>query len=277
MLIGSVLGVPNGISGSNSHFNATQMLLDAHINPITMMGVNSRNSRLPEYIGARLQNTWHNLGQLYNKYVAQGRLDPVEMREFGTARKLLQLAQMVRETQNGKYLFERYCFYGCHCLPTLPLHDSTAGKGVPQDGIDGICSSLRQCYHCAKADDEEEDCDGTTMSYSYGFIDNDKNGKTDDIECSNKPGTCRWRLCQCDRQFALRLRDVEHQYDQNYAGSEDGSTGFNRAGECTAGAGGGGEKACCGNYKNNFRLVYNKNSQVCCSEKYSTIKNRGEC
>ena len=59
----------------------------------------------------------------------------------------------------------RYCFYGCHCLPTLPLHDSTAGKGAPQDGIDGICSNLRQCYHCAKADDENEDCDGTTMSH----------------------------------------------------------------------------------------------------------------
>ena len=74
MLIGSVFGVPNGISGSaesslnpsGNQFNATQMLLDAHINPITLMGVNSRNSRMPEYIGARLSNTWQNLGQLYN-------------------------------------------------------------------------------------------------------------------------------------------------------------------------------------------------------------------
>lgn len=38
----------------------------------------------------------------------------------------------------------RYCFYGCHCIPGYPIHDSAAGKGAPQDGIDSTCSNLRQ-------------------------------------------------------------------------------------------------------------------------------------
>ena len=64
-----------------------------------------------------------------------------------------------------KYL-SRYCFYGCHCIPGLPIHDNSAGKGVPQDGIDGTCSHLRQCYLCAK-DEHNGECDGATMSHGF--------------------------------------------------------------------------------------------------------------
>ena len=60
----------------------------------------------------------------------------------------------------------RYCFYGCHCIPGLPVHDQTAGKGAPQDGIDGTCSHLRQCYLCAK-DEHNGECDGATMSQGF--------------------------------------------------------------------------------------------------------------
>ena len=60
----------------------------------------------------------------------------------------------------------RYCFYGCHCIPGLPVHDQTAGKGAPQDGIDGTCSHLRQCYLCAK-DEHDGECDGATSSHGF--------------------------------------------------------------------------------------------------------------
>ena len=43
----------------------------------------------------------------FQKFIQNGRLDAAEMREFGTARKLLQLAHLVRETQTKQYLFER--------------------------------------------------------------------------------------------------------------------------------------------------------------------------
>ena len=43
----------------------------------------------------------------FQKFLQNGRLDQAEMREFGTARKLLQLANMVRQTQTKNYLFER--------------------------------------------------------------------------------------------------------------------------------------------------------------------------
>merc|ERR1711935_1133003 len=119
------------------------------------------------------------------KYDAEGRLDTAEMREFGMAPKLLQLANLVRGTQKNQYYFERYCFYGCHCLPGLTAHDSTDGKGAPQDSIDGTCSHLRQCYLCANKETDGE-CDGTTMSYSWKFEDFDNDGKADEITCTKK-------------------------------------------------------------------------------------------
>ena len=60
MLIGSVIAVPY-----NGQFNATQQLEDAQINPNAFLG-GARNNRTPDYIGARLQNTWDQMGTLYN-------------------------------------------------------------------------------------------------------------------------------------------------------------------------------------------------------------------
>ena len=126
--------------------NFCKYLVDAHINP----GHLTISRRSPDYIGEALAPQWDNLGKLYTKYQQGGRLSTADMRQFQTTRKLLQLANIVRETQTQQYLFERYCFYGCHCIPGYPVHDSTAGKGAPQDGIDTTCSKLRQCYYCAK-------------------------------------------------------------------------------------------------------------------------------
>lgn len=269
MLIGSVIAVPY-----NGQFNATQQLEDAQINPNAFLG-GARNNRTPDYIGARLQNTWDQMGTLYNKFIQNGRLDAAEMREFGTARKLLQLAHLVRETQTKQYLFERYCFYGCHCIPGLPVHDISAGKGMPQDGIDGTCSHLRQCYLCAK-DESNGECDAATMSYSWRFNDFDNDGRADDIQCTNREGSCRWKLCQCDRQFALQMREHEEEYDNQYSEDE----GFDREGQCVLSGGSASEKSCCGNYQNNFRLIFNPNQQQCCDEgtkDVPAIKPIGEC
>lgn len=248
-------------------FNATKLLFDAHINP----GHLTISRRKPDYIGKLMAPQWENLGQLYSKYQQSGRLNQVEMREFSTARKLLQLAQIVRETQTNQYLFERYCFYGCHCIPGYPVHDSTAGKGMPQDNIDHTCSKLRQCYLCAK--NEEDQCDGVTMSYSWDFLDSDNNGQNDDIQCLNQENSCRWKLCQCDRQFALQLRNHEEEYDAT--NSED--AGFDREATCVGSPGTPPIRKCCGNYSNTFRLIYNEQHQECCSDAQGDIRPIGEC
>jgi len=249
-------------------FNATKLLEDAHINP----GQLTLGRRSPDYIGERLAPQWQNLGQLYTKYMESGRLDTAEMREFGTARKLLQLAQIIKATQNNQYLFERYCFYGCHCIPGYPVHDGTAGTGSPQDGIDTTCSKLRQCYLCAKTEADNV-CDGVTMSYSWDFIDHDNDGKSDDIECKNTPYSCRWKLCQCDRQFAQELRRHEEEYNEAF--SED--KGFDREAICTGSSGEPPIRKCCGDYMNSFRLIYNHRYQECCSDSNGEIRPIGEC
>lgn len=272
----TALTIPS--STTSSFFNATQQLEDAHINYKHFLIGTRAGSRLPDYVGPRLADKWDTMGKLYKKYDAEGRLDTAEMREFGMVRKLLQLANLVRGTQKNQYYFERYCFYGCHCLPGLTAHDSTAGKGAPQDSIDGTCSHLRQCYLCANKETDGE-CDGTTMSYSWKFEDFDNDGKADEITCTNTPGTCRWKLCQCDRQFALQLRDHEDSYNEELSIGQDG-TGFDREGQCQAGGGGSAEKACCGNYQTNFRLIFSPGSQECCDNNtvdVPQIKPVGEC
>lgn len=125
---------------NHDNFNATQMLLDAHIDPNQLI----LSRRRPSYIGERLGGQWDFISSTYSKMKSGFELSTTERREFGTARKLLQLAEMVKQVQRTDYLFERYCFYGCHCIPGYAVHDSTAGKGPAQDGIDSVCSRLKQ-------------------------------------------------------------------------------------------------------------------------------------
>lgn len=266
-LFASAFSLPAG--PSKDDFNATQMLVDAHIDPLQL----TLSRRRPSYIGERLGGQWDFISSTYGKIKSGFELSQTERREFGTARKLLQLAEMVKQVQRTDYLFERYCFYGCHCIPGYAVHDSTAGKGPAQDGIDSVCSRLKQCYWCAN-DEEDGQCDGTMKSYSWTTVDNDNDGKVDDIVCFNSPGTCRWKLCQCDRQFALQLRDVEETY--NPLLSEENS--FDRQATCSVPSTGRETgKKCCGNYANNFRLIFNPNRQECCSEEYSDVKEIGTC
>ena len=39
--------------------------------------------------------------------------------------------------------------------------------------------------------EEDGECDGVQMSYSWNFLDTDGNGKNDDIQCMNQEGSCR--------------------------------------------------------------------------------------
>ena len=60
-------------------------------------------------------------------------------------RKLLQLKLVVmgildlsvEEAQD--FNFDRFCFYGCYCLPDKNVHDDSPGIGKPVDPIDNSC------------------------------------------------------------------------------------------------------------------------------------------
>ena len=116
--LASAFSLPAG--NSRDDFNATQMLVDAHIDPLQLIGPLSR--RRPSYIGERLGGQWDFISSTYGKIKSGFELSQTERREFGTARKLLQLAEMVKQVQRTDYLFERYCFYGCHCIPGRVLN-----------------------------------------------------------------------------------------------------------------------------------------------------------
>ena len=48
--------------------------------------------------------------------------------------------------------FDRFCFYGCYCLPDAAVHDKSPGTGRPVDNIDNACHELKMCYQCANRD-----------------------------------------------------------------------------------------------------------------------------
>jgi len=64
------------------------------------------------------------------------------------------------------------------------------------------------CYQCANRD-TKEDGDGEceqSSAYSVESIKN-SNGDITDYTCTNSEDTCRWRICQCDRAFAFKIKE----------------------------------------------------------------------
>ena len=143
--------------------------------------------------------------------------------------------------------FDRFCFYGCYCLPDAAVHDKSPGTGRPVDNIDNACHELKMCYQCANRDtkigknptqtawiksalsmlrtdiedeiksqwisviqnldhrfsDAGETCD-QLAAYSVTPIYEDN--RVVDYRCDNQVNSCRWRICQCDRAFAHKIK-----------------------------------------------------------------------
>ena len=146
--------------------------------------------------------------------------------------------------------FDRFCFYGCYCLPDAAIHDSSPGVGQPVDAIDNSCKELKQCYQCANRDTQEDkgnlSLNGTIEPFTNDSINahdrifpsrdhlpprtvyfttliisgdechqdaaysvnplTDSSGKIYDYQCTNREDSCRWRICQCDRAFAHKIK-----------------------------------------------------------------------
>lgn len=122
--------------------------------------------------------------------------------------------------------FDRFCFYGCYCLPEAAVHDKSPAGGRPVDNIDSACHQLKMCYQCAHRDTKEgnglsknvrkkccaletgETCDQLSAYKMKAVVDK---GKIVDFQCQNTVNSCRWRICQCDRAFAHKIKDKVRQ------------------------------------------------------------------
>ena len=141
--------------------------------------------------------------------------------------------------------FDRFCFYGCYCLPDAAVHDKSPGTGRPVDNIDNACHELKMCYQCANRDtkigkkfllrtqhkllESNPNCLNEIKSHWISLIQNLDHRFSDagetcdqlaaysvtpiyednrvvDYTCDNQVNSCRWRICQCDRAFAHKIK-----------------------------------------------------------------------
>jgi len=236
--------------------------------------------------GPGIQEKLYEMNTLWTKYKTnRNQFTEQDKSSLLAIRKLLQLKLVVmgildlsvEEAQD--FNFDRFCFYGCYCLPDKNVHDDSPGIGKPVDPIDNSCKELKQCYQCAGKDTKEDTGDQCDQEVSYSMqLVNDENGLKD-VRCTNQEGSCRWRICQCDRNFAQKLRKQfrDGYYNAENRYNEVTGEGFDRN-TCQAIQVPGEKKQCCGSYTANDayqqRQPISSNSHQCCADR--KIKPYGE-
>ncbi|VDI40733.1 secretory phospholipase A2 [Mytilus galloprovincialis] len=73
--------------------------------------------------------------------------------------------------------------YGCYC--------GFGGAGTPVDGIDRCCQAHDKCY----GDEEDWWCRTKWTHYNYKIL----NERT--VDCKDSYGSCKYRVCRCDKVF----------------------------------------------------------------------------
>lgn len=186
----------------------------------------------------------------------------IEMRKFRNLKVLVLWLQKEK-------LFGRYCYYGCHCLPEGSHNIAQGGYGKPHDNIDASCRRFGQCYKCL-VDEHKDDgldingadgCIGEEIGYRYDLMHDNATGKNS-IECTNKIGSCRRNICECDKQLAENLALYEDQWNEQFHANRGG---FERLDECERPSGGGSNKfeECCGD-KTTFPFNTPRKTNQCC-------------
>ena len=152
-----------------------------------------------------------NLKTIINKKTQDGDVDELEqaiMQFMGVdrvvdeiqLRKFRQLKISVLWLQKEQK-FGRYCYYGCYCLPEGSHNIAAGGYGKPLDPIDRACLDFKNCYKCL-LDEHEGECKGEDIGYRMDLLEDQYGNKS--IECTNKVNSCRYNICQCDKD---RVRD----------------------------------------------------------------------
>merc|ERR1711979_35797 len=186
-------------------------------------------------------------------------------------RKFRQLKIAVLWLQEEKK-FGRYCYYGCYCLPEGSHNIASGGYGKPQDPIDKACFEFKNCYRCLldEHSDESKECRGEEFGYRMDLNIDSQGNK--EIVCTNKPGSCRYNICQCDKALAEKLAQHEKSWNEDLHTVKGG---FVRDDVCFKPQGGIHKfEECCGN-KSTFPFNQPRRSNQCCDG--NEAKPAGQC
>merc|ERR1712003_277864 len=199
----------------------------------------------------------------------QSRMGPMD--EVGV-RRFRQLKVVVLWLQNERK-FGRYCYYGCFCLPEGSHNLAAGGYGKPLDKIDRSCQKFKQCYRCLNEEygNTEKGCKGENLGYRFKLLTNEDGTK--DIECTNRVGSCRRNICECDARLARDLSKYESEWDESLHTFKGG---FKREERCDKPEYGRGSPIieCCGD-KTTFPFNQPRRYDQCCDGPYA--KPAGEC
>ena len=182
----------------------------------------------------------------------------VDPNEIGI-RKFLKLKIIVLWLQKEPR-FDKYAYYGCHCLAEGSHNIGTSSYGKPIDPLDRACKDFKNCYKCLEDEytDSENGCRGGKIGYSIDLNENINTGRKS-LECTNTVNSCEYNICQCDKALAQKLAMHEDSWDQNLHAVHGG---FVREDYCYR-SGGGTFEDCCGD-KTTFPFNQPRQSDQCC-------------
>ncbi|VDI56762.1 secretory phospholipase A2, partial [Mytilus galloprovincialis] len=108
-----------------------------------------------------------------------------------TKRSFLNMFRQISHLFEMGYTFGNYLRdYGCWC--------GVGGSGTPQDNIDRCCMVHDRCYD----QNSRDGCSGIHLDdYSYEWT-------SLSISCTNSPGSCDYKNCNCDKEFLECLRSA---------------------------------------------------------------------
>lgn len=184
-------------------------------------------------------------------------------------RKFRQLKIVVLFLQKEQK-FGRYCYYGCYCLPEGSHNIAAGGYGKPLDPIDQACFDFKNCYKCLE-DEHADDggCRGEDVGYRMD-LNTDADGNNS-VECTNKPDSCRYNICQCDKALAEKLAMHEDKWDESLHTVKGG---FVRDDYCFRNGGPNRFEECCGD-TSTFPFNQPRRTNQCCDG--TSAKTAGEC
>lgn len=206
----------------------------------------------------------------------RGWFDDSYTREQRRKKKLKQVLKMVffLQADNSVAALEKYLFYGCYCFPDG--HNKLfGGYGEPIDEVDRVCKAFQTCYRCVGIDFGQEECINAKGYEFQGLYEEDTGFK--EIVCKNngrgEGSRCSRAQCECDKQLALQLAEMEITWNPTYQAGKYGL--FDRHTTCAASE----ERSqvenhaidvkCCGYYPKRTPYAYNGPNGIrnCCGSK----------
>ncbi|CAG5102133.1 Oidioi.mRNA.OKI2018_I69.chr1.g157.t1.cds [Oikopleura dioica] len=152
----------------------------------------------------------------------------------------------------------RYWTYGCWCFQ--------------MDNVDKTCKHHKDCYACVKADaGESSSCVPEETGYKFRAFYDSVTGKPE-IECQNRPGSCRRNTCECDKALAMGLDPASSSDDGWNSAHHAFYGGFDSRTKClgrmnTNHGSPNHFKQCCGEFPNRFpmRFANDGSGNQCCA------------